>query len=566
MRVQINGQALLDVLEKKPLIALLLLWFPVAVLYFPAYEAGMVTDFTDTLWLFKTQSFAQFIWREGIGHESLYLFTQVLLYLLITIFSKSTVGWSLLFTVLHSVTGLLLLRFLSKLFGLMGVPKSFGYALFGVTIWLLSPVQAEVLIWKATFHYFLALILMFGSLIALVDYISRGRSRDIAIAIGLFVPAMFSLELFYLTPFYALLICVLSRFAGNVPNKQVASAIWKICLPLLLLWVGHLLLYHGIYGKWIAHLEVDKSMVLNPSISLPKLEKYLLYILCFYFFLPPEQRQSINTLAEQPAAMMALVALVAIVALITVFLFQKMKPLAKSAVTVFWMGLGASILILPMWFNDLMMTFNDRYYYLLSAFIYTVLAIGISSLPGLYTKWVAGITYLLFAIGGTAYITLRASEGAELYWTLVRRVPQEHNGPILFLNLPENYSGLTMFVSGEPSNIKINQYVYRDDRLPRKMYDVAGYNMLHTWDGAHVTVIDSLTLKVTLNQWGTWWWYGTLGASSYENDLYKLEMTDPGHEYLLHLKHHPANLMALYQQGQNWREVDWSKPGKEQFK
>ncbi|MBS1775602.1 MAG: hypothetical protein JSS64_04900 [Bacteroidetes bacterium] len=83
------------------------------------------------------------------------------------------------------------------------------------------------------------------------------------------------------------------------------------------------------------------------------------------------------------------------------------------------------------------------------------------------------------------------------------------------------------------------------------------------YDGAHVTVLDSNTLKVTLNQWGSWWMYNYHGAKSYENDLFRVEITDVGHEYILHLKAHSKNIAILFQHGDWWSQVNLNRMGEQ---
>ena len=62
---------------------------------------------------------------------------------------------------------------------------------------------------------------------------------------------------------------------------------------------------------------------------------------------------------------------------------------------------------------------------------------------------------------------------------------------------------------------------------------------------------------------GTWFWNGTLGAGSYENELYKLGIGEWGN-YLLTFKAVPKNLMVVFAQGAGWRVVDMKMIGVEQ--
>jgi hypothetical protein len=87
------------------------------------------------------------------------------------------------------------------------------------------------------------------------------------------------------------------------------------------------------------------------------------------------------------------------------------------------------------------------------------------------------------------------------------------------------------------------------------IYDVLGYNLLSCKDGAQAKFLDDSTLEVTLLQWGTWWWYKGFGAYSYQNNAYRVELVDPGHRYLLHLKRPRHQYLILTHAGPQWQRV-----------
>jgi hypothetical protein len=78
-------------------------------------------------------------------------------------------------------------------------------------------------------------------------------------------------------------------------------------------------------------------------------------------------------------------------------------------------------------------------------------------------------------------------------------------------------------------------------------------------------VLNDSTVEVTLNQWGTWWWYHYNGAFSYDNETYKLNLVDPGHRYELTLHKPATGYLLLFNNGGQWKAVDMSKKEAEQF-
>ena len=104
-----------------------------------------------------------------------------------------------------------------------------------------------------------------------------------------------------------------------------------------------------------------------------------------------------------------------------------------------------------------------------------------------------------------------------------------------------------------------------DKQINNTVYDVLSYNLTTPEDGAHITVANDSTLHVTLNQWGTWWWFAGKGGYSYENADYKLNLIDLGHWYELTLKKPSQNYLLLYETGGKWKVVDMSKRNEDQY-
>ena len=106
--------------------------------------------------------------------------------------------------------------------------------------------------------------------------------------------------------------------------------------------------------------------------------------------------------------------------------------------------------------------------------------------------------------------------------------------------------------------------IYTDSIPPNEIYDVASYNMVATYDGAHIKVINDSVIHVLLNHPGTWWWYEGHGAKSYETPDYKVTMNNVGQWYTLTLKHPADKYLLLYSVGDKWKTVDMSKKNVQQ--
>jgi hypothetical protein len=122
-----------------------------------------------------------------------------------------------------------------------------------------------------------------------------------------------------------------------------------------------------------------------------------------------------------------------------------------------------------------------------------------------------------------------------------------------------------MFTDRDGEDFRDHLHIYQKKRPAGPVSMVASHNLLRWWDGAHVTVLDSSRLRVTLNQWGTWWTISEIGATDFETPLYRVHFTDPGHEYELTLKQPADSVVALYLKDARWHAVDFSRVGEEQW-
>ena len=126
---------------------------------------------------------------------------------------------------------------------------------------------------------------------------------------------------------------------------------------------------------------------------------------------------------------------------------------------------------------------------------------------------------------------------------------------MIMLSLPYCYKGVPMINAFPYSNFQRTHNMLEAPPITEKVYDAAAFNMASPNDGSEVEVVNDSTVKVTLLQWGTWWWYKDFGGYSYETPDYRLDMRDQGHWYEIILKRPMNEYQLLYQVGNSWKEV-----------
>ncbi len=226
----------------------------------------------------------------------------------------------------------------------------------------------------------------------------------------------------------------------------------------------------------------------------------------------------------------------------------------------------AIIIITPLSFPmSGMLMFYDRYLYLLSSMIFMLVALLGSNIRSRYLRLALFVAFGLVQYRFTYMVNLYWKYSAYINSRLLHNMPPIGNKTVLLHNLPENLHGIGMIGAQPEGEFKRMRMSFLNDSLPNTVYDVASYNICTKTDGAHVNVINDSVVRVTLNQWGTWWWYEGQGGHSYQTPDYKLDMRDVGHWYELTLKHPRENYVLLFSHGDMWETVDMNKKGDDQY-
>jgi hypothetical protein len=531
-------------------------WALMFALYFPAARAGFVADFTGWLDQVQNHTFWEHINRTNYEVRSFYQLTQFVTYVFFKLFGTNAWLWHLLFITLHSINAVLLYLLSAHLLSDAGVQKGNRISFVGVLLFSISPYISEVIVWEPSFHFLQGLIFILLILGCAQRYIHTGNTKYAWWACAVYLLSTFSLEIFYITPWLVLTLALFYRYQSGSNKKNIGNTLRYFVVPMLVLFAGRLLLFRVVYGSWVSRIGAGAVTTLQLD-SFGKPAKYLFHLLFLGRFFPHDIKQKVYAACDSMAGIIIFYSLVVIVLAYILLRFRNMGGRAKAASLLFvWMGITL-LLLIPLWFQDLLLVLNDRYTYFTDAFFYMLVAILASYIT---LKFLQIALLAIFALAN-----LRFAIQVNRYWWksekiisgLLRNIPEEKERTIILLNIPQNMHGIAMIGAEKTSEYKL----MHDQLLPGKkiqttVYDALAYNMETPADGAHVNVLSDSTIKVTLNQWGTWWWFETKGAYSYETGDYRLNLTDPGHEYILILKKPASQYLLLYQVGDTWKAVD----------
>jgi hypothetical protein len=538
-------------------------WLVVFLLYLPAAKAGRVGDFPGWVNTINSQSLFDYINRKGFCTPSMYQFTQVITYLFYKVFGAHAWPWHLLHVSVQAFNALLLFVFFKKLFINSSVNRGGLVAYLGSFLFCVCPHISEAVVWEPGFHFLLGLLLMLAVLHCAQKFLIAPRVRYAWLGAIFFFLSTYSLEVFYLTPFFVITLVIYYRnVLGN--GKEVTKKILLyFTLPQTLLFIMHLILLKVIYNDGIAH--IGSATALFSAGNFSKVSKYIFHILFFGRFFSDEVRRKVYEFCSSGLGLSLFYGLLGLVFIYIIARYKKINTYSKPAVLVFIWSLASLGLVLPLWFPDGGLVLDDRYTYVPAAFIYVLVALLLDKVLRKRPFLPVMLAYALVNCLFTCRIAWYWQQSARIVNNLVSTFPNDPGKKVLLLDLPECLEGVQMIGSRDEGEFRMLYNAVMPEKITNIVYDVEAFYMRSDTEGAHVTVIDDSTARVTLNQWGTWWVYYDYGAYSYQNADYKVIMTDAGHRYDVVLKNPASGYLLLFGKGKEWRKVDWDKKNIDQY-
>ncbi len=538
-----------------PAVVFSVLWVATFALYLPAADAGWVTDTVD--WQQKVQGmpFWDYLNLTQTRVPSLYQFTQLVTWLLYRVFGSSHLAWHLLNITLQSANATLAYIIFTRVAASVGLKNGKMIGAAAVVLFCLCPHISEVVVWKASFHYLLATLMLLLILRLLLAFLATPRLKY-AIAAGLlFAASAFSLEVFYLTPWFVFTIILFYSRLPQVGREAIKQAWLGFFLPMLLMFIGHLFLLKSVTGFYASHLGSDMLQPLTSYLRKPPV--YVFHVLFLGRFFPLALRDAVYGWCVRPLFLTFFYGTIAATLVAIGIRFRQWGGQGRVVALLFLWVLLSWVIVCPVWVAGNQVVSYDRYAYLMLPFVYLLVC---TLAAGLAPRKAALALIAVYALANLRF-TLRENN----YWHQTNKVMAQlistfpaipGDKTVLLLNLPDNMDGVPMISAMPAGSFKQFYNVNSPVKTTCTIYDVASHNVNDASDGAQATALNDSMVRVTLNQWGTWWWYNFKGAGSYENESYKMNLTDPGHMYELTLKNNPASYVLLYCTGGTWHTVD----------
>lgn len=549
-------ESILNRFTKKGIYVFALLWLILFILYYPAAKAGFIEDYLGWVYNVTTMPFWDYVNRTQSSIASFYQFTQIVTYVLYQLLGNSNWGWHIVHISLQAANGLMLFTIFKNILIDSKVKQAIGISLAAVVLYTVCPHISEVVVWEPAFHYLQGFLLILLILSCVQKFLNTSKVKYAWWAGLLYFLSTFSLEIFYLTPWFVFTLAVYYRLGLQYDKTVFKKVLLYFTIPQMLLFTMHILLLQHFYHLPFAH--IGNEAVQTPISYLRKPPKYFYNILVFgrYF---PELRNKVYDFLDSTKALVIFYTLLSLLCLYILLRFKSMSAKLKAASLFFVWTMLSIALIAPLWWQDYFLICYDRYTYVLDAFLYMTLAIIVSALTVKYVGVVLWSAYVTVNIYYTEKANWYWKKSAAMMQSFLDTFPNDPNKIVLLVNLPECLDGAPMIGAQPEGGLKIMYNMFMPKQINNEVYDLMCNNLITPVDGAHVKVLNDSTMKITLNQWGTWWQYQHNGGHSYETQDFKLNMTDVGHEYEVVLKKPASQYLVLYIAGEKWHAVDWNK-------
>ncbi|HFA50359.1 MAG TPA: hypothetical protein ENJ95_15205 [Bacteroidetes bacterium] len=558
---------------------LALFFAAVHLFYSKTMNAGFVTDFTGLQERLEGAPFLGFL--HCFGFPALHQVTNFFLFIFYKIFGTEPWPWYLVYTSLHVANGFLGYIVAKKVFEKSGIavpppapPDESGGgiavpALIAASLFLLSPYNAEAVIWKVCFNFLFCTFTMLSSLLFFIKYMEGNKRKDFVFSILFFVAALFTFELALALPLIVLVFMFYWREGGSgvgrPPRRRTPGVVagvrrlegrptpW-IAVPFFILSAIYFLMNKIILGGWVGHY--GEGVHLNFSIK-PIAANYLKYFskyLVFWREWPHLiKEQLIKTCDTGFIAYIFLFIGIAIIIAGIVF-YKKINNKIKAVGFLWLLFFLALAPVSNLYVAWILHGENDRYGYFASLFFY----MGMVALFQYFNKKIRYVFYaalLGISIFNLIKINNYWSESEKVVHGLLNDFRWENNSEIYVLAFPENYKGIPMFKDFSRKDLSLKGALkYMADKKPKgRFYQVAQFNMFDKNNGLTATVDSGKLIKLSFHEWGSWWWRNGIGTGAYEREQYDFKPVPKGCE--IKIKKAAEDAVFIFSDGDKWREI-----------
>ncbi len=517
-------------------------------LYFPARHAGFVHDGIGIM-----STYAQFpTYWSGISRlfndQSLHPVYHSVSYFFYKFFGLNSIAWYCFQISLHALNGYLVYYFFATYFDKNEVKNGKNIAFLGALLFLISPYQTDVTIWKATLHYLIVTNLTLCSMCALLNYNESLLKKYAFLSTLFFIISILSHEFALCTPIVLGIFIAFEKTDFAVKVKKIMLFV----LPKIALIFVYFGTIKTLTGQWIAHYGAATHLKFSSEIIVSTLSKYCLRYLTFANYLAPETRDKIFEISNRPIALIGFVGLLVIASIAAIYLIFKQKR--QNIVLLFLLSIVCLLPVMNLFFDSAAHITNDRFGYLASIFFMLLLAYFVYQLRyGL--QYVAAFALLYFSVTLIQKNVTDWQENHTMVWNLANNYPFLPSEKVYVLVCADSYKGIQTFVtykSDFDSSIGETIKHLKGGDQPNICHIYMNVMSKYTDSFKH-EILAPNQYKLTFQQYGGWFnRFGKGAPSHFENENYKVDIDEWNMSCTVLLKNLEPNARVVYQNSDKW--------------
>lgn len=521
------------------------------IFYFPSRYAGFLTDFIGFEAAYNKCGFIHYY--DCSLMPNLRYVQHLFSYLLYKTVGADTIYWYILYSFFHALAAYLGYLVIEKLLSIYNFENSGKIAFAAALLFLISPCQSEVVIWRVCIQYCFVSIALSLDILILLSYLDEQKIWKAALSFVIFCVSIFALEQAAAIPIALLVIIVIINQNKNILKKSIALFV----APQILFVGFYFLLSKIMYHKWIMHYG---ATTFEHTLSFKTYTKFFRYLFKYIFLLRFVENE---TLKEKIFSMLSQPWVIIGISILVFYLLIRLikntsERNSKSGLYLILILLYVITMlpVIQLYDSTLLLSENDRLGYVSSIFILAAFSIFLLDKKNKILNLLFGTMLLV-----NTYYLLKIVH----YWNISNNIAYSFaknfnyfdKNEIIILGIPDNYKGIWTLRADNSALKEFIKYKLHKE-IHASIDEVANYNQTAYEDGIKVKKENDSTLYVSFKQYGNWWWKGGLGMSDYENEKYKVT-TDEWCGYHLLIKNIKThNYTIIYPDNLQWKEFNFS--------
>lgn len=521
--------------------------FTCLLIYFITRHAGFVDDYIG----FETNydKCGLIHYYSCSGSTNLRFFQHVFTFSIYKIFGSENIAWYFAYCLSHAFAAFLSFCVIRKLLNIFEQKNAYEIAFFTAFLFLISPYQTEVVVWRVCIQYIVVQICMMLSILLILEE-SKNFFLKLFIGIILFIVALFSIEQAIMIPFILLIIFIFLALT----KKQIVNR--KLVISLFLMQLCEIIIFFSLskilYHKWIMHYG---SQVFTGFISIDTFSRFAKYFLKYILLFRHWNYTTANSFYAficKPVVFFSLT--ISIISICIYLLIKFIKGNLKTGFILLLIALYAISLfpVLQLYFSTLLFVEGDRLGYISSIFIFAIFIFTI------YQSWKNTARLIVFILIGLNLFFLSRT---NTDWKISQEILTSYNNSynfkarkIFVLATPENYKGIYLIRTkaglAELLKYRANKIIHQD------FVDVVHFNQCSINDGIKVEKENDSTLILGFTKTGNWFWRDALGASDYSNADFKYRAEEWTSKVTLR-NFDPKQDILIYPDSSKWKQYNW---------